>query len=215
MKIKALIFITALILFVAPTSAQPCLAGNNETEEDVFDEAATTQSIETVVETPDSGNQDTEGENAASGNQTGETDISVTEDDVFDEGMDTVISGNSQGKDAGNGGAPSDDAAPGQSETDPDRKEGADPKTNADNKGGRADSASGKGTGVSSTTTSSKSAEKSATDKTEKSKDAQSKENSQSAESLKVMPIGAAALITVAVVGIIVILGKKILKHSN
>ena len=216
MKIKTLIFIIVFILFVTPMSVQPCLAGNNETEEDVFDEAATTQSIEAVVETSDNGDQDTEGENPTSGDQTGATDINVTEDDVFDDGTDAVISENSQGRDTEDAGQSSTDASTSQSENDGDREADSESKTKADNKESHTDSASKKETKENNTTTSAKSTDKRTTDTSGKSKEAQSKEVSQSTKSLTGMSIGTIVLVAIAVlVGIFVLVRKKTLKHPN
>ena len=195
-------------------SVQPCLAGNNETEEDVFDEAATTQSIETVAEPSDNGNLNTEGENPTSDDQTGTADINVTEDDVFDEGTDAVTSENSQGGDTGDAGQSSADVAISQSENNSGREADSESKTNTDNKGTHTDSASNKGTKDSSATTSIKSEDKATTGVSGKSKEAQSKEVSQSTKSLTGMSIGTIVLVAIAVlVGIFVLVKKKTLKH--
>ena len=216
MKIKTFIFIIIFILFATPMSTQPCLAENNETEEDVFDEAATTQSIETVAESSDNDNQNTEGENPTPGNQTGAADINVTEDDVFDEGTDAVPSENSQGRDTGDAGQSSANAANSQSENNPDREAGSESKTKTDNKGNHTDSASNEGSKNSSTTTSTKSADKPATDVSGKSQDAQSKVAGQGTKSLTGMSIGAIALgIIVVLVVIFAIVRKRSSKHSD
>ena len=138
------------------------------------------------------------------------------EDDVFDEGTDAVPSENSQGRDTGDAGQSSANAANSQSENNPDREAGSESKTKADNKGNHTDSVSNKGSNDSSTTTSTKSAGKPATNVSGKSQDAQSKVAGQGTKSLTGMSIGAIALgIIVVLVVIFAIVRKRCSKHSD